>query len=154
VWLIIILMVLQMTEARIRTVQQAREVSAGTYTLEFKISDEDGQCYAWTGSVLRRFGYTRLNRADRGVVLAYLRHLRGHSRAQVTRLRTSLEGCNRPTIPWCNDHVKEVFAKLAEKFIQTRRTSKKFRKSIALSGTIVTLQLLNGEKQQQISINL
>jgi len=67
-------------------VQQAREVLAGTHTLEFTISDEDGQRYAWIGSVLGRFGYARLNRADRGVVLAYVRHLSGYSRAQVTRL--------------------------------------------------------------------
>jgi len=86
VWLIIILMVIQMTEARIRTVQQAREVLAGTHTLEFTISDEDGQRYAWIGSVLGRFDYARLNRAERGVVLAYVRHLSGYSRAQVTRL--------------------------------------------------------------------
>jgi len=87
VWLIIILMVIQMTEARIRTVQQAREVLAGTHTLEFKISHEDGQRYAWIGSVLGRFGYARLSRADRGVVLAYVRHLSGYSwGAQVTRL--------------------------------------------------------------------
>jgi len=56
-------------------VQQAREVLAGTHTLEFTISHEDGQRYAWIGSVLGRFDYARLNRADRGVVLAYVRHL-------------------------------------------------------------------------------
>jgi len=39
---------------RIRTVEQAREVLAGTHTLEFTISDEDGQRYAWIGSVLGR----------------------------------------------------------------------------------------------------
>jgi len=66
VWLIIILMAIQMSEARICTVQQAREVLAGPHELQFKISDDDGQRYAWVGSVLRRFGYPRLNRAERG----------------------------------------------------------------------------------------
>jgi len=67
-------------------VQQAREVLAGTHELQFNVSHEEGQRYAWIGSVLGRFGDARLSRADRGVVLAYLRHLRGYSRAQVTRL--------------------------------------------------------------------
>jgi len=67
-------------------VRQARKVLARTHTLEFKISHEDGQRYAWGESVLGRFGYVRLSRADRGVVLAYVRHLSGDSRAQVTRL--------------------------------------------------------------------
>jgi len=71
VWLIIIFLVIQMSEARIYTVQQAREVLAGTHECHFKISDADGQRYAWVGSVLRRFGCARLHRIERGVVLAY-----------------------------------------------------------------------------------
>ena len=40
----------------------------------------------WIEQVLRRFEYRRLGRADNGAVLAYLQHLSGYSRAQLTRL--------------------------------------------------------------------
>jgi hypothetical protein len=36
--------------------------------------------------VLRRIDYRQLKRSERGAVLAYLRHMSGYSRAQVTRL--------------------------------------------------------------------
>ncbi len=36
--------------------------------------------------VLRRFGYSRLKRADKGVVVRYLVRTPGYSRQQITRL--------------------------------------------------------------------
>jgi len=79
-------MVIDMNEAQVRTVQQIRQVLAGTQALRFSPAQDDQQRYDWIGSVLKRLHYRQLGRADRGVVLAYLRHLSGYSRAQITRL--------------------------------------------------------------------
>jgi len=79
-------MVIDMNEAQVRTLQQVRQVLAGTQAMEFQAAAADGGRYAWIESVLRRLEYRRLPRADRGPVLAYLQRLSGYSRSQITRL--------------------------------------------------------------------
>ena len=79
-------MVIDMNEAQVRTLEQVRLVLAGTQALEFRRAEDDEGRYGWIEQVLRRFGYTQLSRADKGVGLAYLQRLSGYSRAQVTRL--------------------------------------------------------------------
>ena len=79
-------MVIDMNEAQVRTLDQVRQVVAGTQALEFRGADDDEGRYAWIEQVLSRFSYRQLGRADKGVVLAYLLHLSGYSRAQLTRL--------------------------------------------------------------------
>ena len=79
-------MVIDMNEAQVRTLEQVRLVVAGTQALEFRRAEDDEGRYGWIEQVLRRFEYRRLGRADKGAVLAYLQHLSGYSRAQVTRL--------------------------------------------------------------------
>lgn len=79
-------MVIDMNEAQVRTVEQVRQVVAGTQALEFRRAEDDEGRYAWIESVLRRFDYRQLPRAQRGPVLGYLQHLSGYSRAQITRL--------------------------------------------------------------------
>ncbi len=79
-------MVIDMNESQVRTLVQVREVLAGTMALEFRCAHDDAGRYEWLASVLKRLAYRQLKRADRGAVLAYLQHLSGYSRAQVTRL--------------------------------------------------------------------
>jgi len=79
-------MVIDMDEAQIRTVEQVRQVLAGTQELRFRGAPQTQGRYVWMEAVLRRLGYRRLDRADRGAVLAYLQRFSGYSRAQVTRL--------------------------------------------------------------------
>ena len=79
-------MVIDMNEGQVRTLEQVRQVVAGTQALEFRRAEDDEGRYAWIESVLRRFDYRQLPRSDRGPVLAYVQHLSGYSRAQVTRL--------------------------------------------------------------------
>ena len=79
-------MVIDMNEAQVCTLEQVRQVVAGTQALEVRGAQDDAGRYAWIEQVLRRFGYRQLGRADKGVVLAYLQRLSGYSRAQVTRL--------------------------------------------------------------------
>jgi len=75
-----------MNEGQVRTLQQLRQVLAGTQALQFRRAEDDEGRYGWIEQVLRRFGYRQLGRADRGAVRAYLQRLSGYSRAQVTRL--------------------------------------------------------------------
>ena len=64
-------MVIDMNEAQVRTLEQVRQVVAGTQALEFRSAQDDEGRYTWIGQVLRRFGYRQLGRADKGAVLAY-----------------------------------------------------------------------------------
>lgn len=76
-----------MNEAQVRTVDQVRQVLAGTQELQFRATQDDDQGrYDWIEAVLRRLGYRQLGRADKGAVRAYLQRLSGYSRAQLTRL--------------------------------------------------------------------
>ena len=79
-------MVIDMNEAQVRTLEQVRQVLAGTQAMEFQAAADDRGRYAWIECVLERFEYRRLPRFDRGAVLAYLQRLSGYSRAQITRL--------------------------------------------------------------------
>ena len=75
-----------MNEAQVKTVEQVRQVLAGTQALQFRAPEHDEQRYNWIDSVLRRLDYRQLHRSERGAVLVYLQRLSGYSRAQVTRL--------------------------------------------------------------------
>jgi hypothetical protein len=88
-------MVIDMNEAQVRTLEQVRQVLAGTQALEFQATADDAGRYAWIESVLLRFEYRGLARGDRGRVLAYLQRLSGYSRAQITRLVSRWDGGKR-----------------------------------------------------------
>ncbi len=77
-------MVIDMNEAHVRTLEQVRQVLAGTQAMEFQAAADDAGRYAWIECVLKRFDYPRLARPARGPVLAYLQRLSGYSRAQIT----------------------------------------------------------------------
>ena len=79
-------MVIDMNEAQVRTIEQVRQVVAGTQALRFMAAQDGAGRYAWIEAVLRRLDYRQIKRADRGAVLVYLQRLSGYSRAQVTRL--------------------------------------------------------------------
>ncbi|HEY6406039.1 MAG TPA: hypothetical protein VIY29_01085 [Ktedonobacteraceae bacterium] len=68
-------MVIDMNESRLDTVAQLRAFLEGTLEVQFCALNEDTQRYALITSVVRRFGYAYLRRADKGVVLRYLAQL-------------------------------------------------------------------------------
>ena len=59
-------MVIDIDEAQVRTVDQVRQVLAGTHELQFRAAPDDEGRYGWIEAVLRRLGYRQLERADRG----------------------------------------------------------------------------------------
>ena len=77
-----------MDEAKLRTVAQLQEFLNATQEIKFTgvPGQDDQQRYEHISRVLKRLAYSGLGKADRGVVLAYLRRTSAYSRAQLTRL--------------------------------------------------------------------
>jgi transposase InsO family protein len=79
-------MVIDMNATKLGTLEHLRTFLDGTAEVEFRPCGQDGDRYPFIAEVLRRFGYSRLKRPDKGVVRRYLVRATGYSRQQVTRL--------------------------------------------------------------------
>ena len=79
-------MVIDMNEKQLNTVAQLRAFLNGTQEVQFEPIGEDTERYGFIAAVLKRLGYRRLKRPDKGVVMRYLERTTGYSRQQVTRL--------------------------------------------------------------------
>ena len=79
-------MVINMDESQLRTIEQIEQFLAASAEVAFAAHEGDLERYAHISRVLKRFDYPRCNKHDRGVLLRYLQHTSGYSRAQVTRL--------------------------------------------------------------------
>lgn len=90
-------MVIDMNEGKLATIAQLKGFLEGTTCVEFRPFTQDDERYSYVGRVLQRFGYKRLGRADKGVVLRYLERTTGYSRQQVTRLVQRYD-CGAPLI--------------------------------------------------------
>lgn len=77
-------MVIDMEEAKLRTVAQVRAFLEGTTEVSLRI--RKAEQYGFIERTLKRLGYARHSRADKGVLLRYLERMTGLSRQQVTRL--------------------------------------------------------------------
>jgi hypothetical protein len=77
-------MVIDMNDAQLHTLDQLRAFLNGTVAVGFSVGANER--YEFITRILRRFGYSRLRRADKGVVLRFLERVSGYSRAQITRL--------------------------------------------------------------------
>jgi transposase InsO family protein len=77
-------MVIDMNDAQLQTLDQVRAFLKGTVVLGFSVAAEER--YEFVARTVRRFGYVRLKRVDKGVVLRFLERVSGYSRQQLTRL--------------------------------------------------------------------
>ena len=77
-------MVIDMNDKQLATLAQLRAFLDGTAVVIFAVAPEER--YDFIVRILRRFGYPRLPRADKGVVLRFLERVSGYSRQQLTRL--------------------------------------------------------------------
>ncbi len=84
--LIIARMVIDMNEARLTTIEQIEEFLSASNSVEFTAAGDAGERYRHISRVLKRFDYPGRKKRERGVLLRYLQHTGGYSRAQVTRL--------------------------------------------------------------------
>jgi len=74
-----------MNDEQLQTIKQVKQFLEGSGALEFR-----GLCveekYEWTETVLVRFRYHGLKRAEKGVIWRYIERITGYSRSQVSRL--------------------------------------------------------------------
>jgi len=99
--------------------EQIRAFLEGTRPLGFEAPAREAT-YAWIATELRRLGYLRLGKADKGLVRRYLERVSGLSRAQLTRLigqfRTTggiRDRRGRPAKPFARRYTPEDVRRLA-----------------------------------------
>ena len=76
-------MVIDMNDAKLKTLTQVKEFLEGTRDVGFQVLEKDR--YLFIERTLGRFGYERLGRKEKGIVLRYVQQMTGLSRQQVTR---------------------------------------------------------------------
>lgn len=77
-------MVIDMNDEQVHTLAQMQAFLAGTVALEFAVAAQ--KRYDFIARTVRRFGYARLKRSDKTVVLRFLERVSCYSRQQLTRL--------------------------------------------------------------------
>lgn len=97
--MIIARMVINMNEARLTTIEQVEQFLSASGSIEFSAAGDDGERYEHISRVLKRFDYPGRNKRERGVLLRYLQHTSGYSRAQVTRLVTRWQRNRLAAVP-------------------------------------------------------
>jgi len=88
-----------MNETRLCTIEQIEQFLSASAQIEFTAHGNDAQRYEHISRVLKRFDYPRRPKRERGILLRYLRHTSGYSRAQITRLIARWHGNRLATIP-------------------------------------------------------
>ena len=74
-----------MNDEELTTVEQVRQFLEGSAALTFRGSSNEER-YRWIETVLVRFTYSGLKRAEKGVLRQYMEKVSGYSRSQVCRL--------------------------------------------------------------------
>ena len=87
-------MVINMNDEQLHTLADLQAFLTGTVAMDFTVTAD--QRYEFIARTVRRFGYARLKRADKAVVLRFLERVSGYSRQQLTRLIK--RGCERRTL--------------------------------------------------------
>jgi hypothetical protein len=105
-------MVINMDEAKLRTIAQLQEFLDATQEIRFTGApgDSDPQRYEHITLVLKRFAYPGLGKGERGVVLAYLRRTSGYSRSQITRLVGRWESNRLAAVPLAKRYCRPAVA--------------------------------------------
>ena len=88
-------MVIDMNDAKLQTLDQVRAFLEGTIPIDFSLAPNER--YDFVARTVRRFGYARLKRPDKSVVLRFLECVSGYSRQQLTRL-VGRAGVNAPLV--------------------------------------------------------
>ena len=77
-------MVIDMNDEQLHTLADLQAFLDGTVALDFTVAAEDR--YEFIARTVRRFGYGRLKRVDKAVILRFLERVSGYSRQQLARL--------------------------------------------------------------------
>ena len=77
-------MVIDMNDEKLQTLAQLQAFLDGTIEVDFAVAADER--YDFIARTVCRFGYARLKRADKAVVLRFLERVSGYSRQQICRL--------------------------------------------------------------------
>jgi len=77
-------MVIDMNDEQLRTLADLQGFLDGTVMMDFAVAAEER--YSFIERTVKRFGYGRLKRTDKAIVLRFLERVSGYSRQQVARL--------------------------------------------------------------------
>lgn len=88
-------MVINMNDEQMHTLAQLQAFLDGTTAVDFAVAADER--YDFIARTIRRFGYGRLKRADKAIVLRFLERVSGYSRQQISRL-VKRGGERRPLI--------------------------------------------------------
>jgi hypothetical protein len=77
-------MVIDMNDRQLLTLAQLQAFLNGTVAVDFSVAAEER--YDFIARTVCRFGYRRLRRAEKAVVLRFLERVSGYSRQQLSRL--------------------------------------------------------------------
>src|SRR5450756_2569090 len=78
-------MIVKLKTQQLSSLEQVRSFMAGTDAVPFAIQAHQDR-HQWIALSLKQFGYKRLRRAERGLIVRFLCRVSGYSRAQLTRL--------------------------------------------------------------------
>ena len=84
-------MVINMSDEQMHTLAQLQAFVDGTPAVDFAVAADER--YDFIARTIRRFGYGRLGRGDKAIVLRFLERVSGYSRQQIARLVK--RGCER-----------------------------------------------------------
>ena len=77
-------MVIEMNDEQLKTLADLQGFLEGTVTMDFAVAAEER--YGFIARTVKRFGYGRLKRSDKAIVLRFLERVSGYSRQQIGRL--------------------------------------------------------------------
>ena len=113
-------MIVTLQTQGLQTLEQIRAFLEGSQPLGFE-APQRGVAYDFIAQTLRRFGYARLGRSDKGLLRRYLGKVTGLSRAQMTRLIKQFRDSGRirdrrgtPAKPFARRYTREDVLRLAE----------------------------------------
>src|SRR5664279_2668716 len=85
-------MIVNLKTQQLSNLEQVRSFMAGTAAVPFTTPGHQDR-YHWVAQSLKQFGYSKLRRAERGLMVRFLCKVTGYSRAQVTRLIAQWRAC-------------------------------------------------------------
>ena len=77
-------MVIDMNDEQLKTLADLQGFLEGTVMMDFAVAGDER--YGFIARTVKRFGYGRLKRSDKAIVLRFLERVSGYSRQQIARL--------------------------------------------------------------------
>ena len=70
----------------LKTIEQMESFISGSKAIDFEVDSSKDARYQFVEKILKRFGYPKLKRGDKGIVIQFLMKVSGYSRQQLTRM--------------------------------------------------------------------